>query len=159
MAVIKYDNYVFSVNVQQTKEYYQNNSVCECDYCQYLHSNIQGKYPELEVFLANFGIDITKFDEAGPVELDGQYLYSFIGYTVCGKIVNISEQDIVLPGTDDIRIRVDTGYAFPNNQDSDYFSLTVFGVSLDCETAKESRTESLAESLRLKIKSLLGKRT
>lgn len=147
MAEIKQDDYVFFVDVQKTKKYYQESQICTCDACQYLHSTIRGKYPELEAFLADFGIDIARFDEAASVELDGRYLYLFVGYTVCGQVVDFGERDIVLPGTDGIRIGVDAGFLFPNHQQGDYFSLSVSGISLSCETAKEYRAESLGEKI------------
>ena len=159
MVEIARDNYIFSVDIQQTEKYYQSNSVCICDDCQYLHSNIRGKYPELEAFLSDFGIDVSNFDEAGPIELDGSYLYTFIGYTVCGKIVNSAGNDIIIRGSNDIKIGVDPGFAFPNSQEGDYFSLMVFGVSLDCETAREFRKKTFTNSFRLKMKSLFGKHT
>lgn len=159
MVEIARDNYIFSVDIQQTEKYYQSNSVCKCDGCQYLHSNIRGKYPELEAFLSDFGIDVSNFDETGPIELDGSYLYTFIGYTVCGKIVNSAGNDIIIRGSNDIKIGVDPGFAFPNSQEGDYFSLMVFGVSLDCETAREFRKKTFTNSFRLKMKSLFGKHT
>ena len=160
MKELKRGGNVFRVDIEQTKAYYQNNTVCECEDCQYLHANIRGRFPELEAFLAEFGLDITNFDEAGlPVELDGKYLYTFVGYTVCGAIRNLAEPDMELPNTDGLRIGVDRGFAFPNDQKGDYFSLSVLDVSLPCERAREHKPESWADSLRLKMKRVFGKHT
>ena len=137
MTEIRIDDYVFSVDVEKTKEYYRNNSLCECEYCQYYNSNIIGKFPKLETFLKEFGIDITKPDETSPVELDGEYQYIFAGYTVCGTVLKLSEYEIDIQDKLFISISVDKGFQFPNNQKDEYFSFTVFGISLPCDSATE----------------------
>ena len=148
MTEIKIDNYLFSVDIEKTKEYYQNKSLCECEYCQYFHSNISGRFPKLETLLAKFGIDITKPDETAPIELDGEYDYTFVGYTVCGTVLTISEYEIDIQDNRFISISVYKGFSFPNSQKGEYFSFDVFGISLPCDSAKEIKEETLP----LKIK-------
>ena len=153
MTEIRIDDCVFSVDIEKTKEYYQNLSLCECEYCQYFNSNIIGRFPKLETFLTGFGIDITKPDETGPVELDGEYQYIFAGYTVCGTVLKLSEHEIDIQDEFSISIRADKGFQFPNNQKDEYFSFTVFGISLPCDSAKEIKEKPLL----LKIKKLFKK--
>lgn len=138
MTEITKDDCVFSADVEKTKEYYQANSICECDYCQYFHANIRGKYPKTEAFLAEFGIDIAKPDETGPLEHDGRTLYTFVGYTVCGSIPELPEYEIDIDDTTFISICADNGSKFPNRQKGAYFSFTVFGMSLPCIPADEA---------------------
>ena len=153
MTEIRINDYVFSVDIEKTKEYYQNNSLCECEFCQYFNSNIIGKFPKLETFLTGFGIDITRPDETSPVELDGEYQYTFVGYTVCGTILKSSEYEIDIQDNSFISIGIDKGFQFPNNQKDEYFSFTVFGISLPCDSAKGIEEKPLL----LKIKKYFRK--
>ena len=129
MRKIKKDDYIFLVDIEKTRKYYSKNEICECSDCQYLRSNIKGKFMELEVFLEQFGIDISNFDEASCVESDGEREYIFIGYTVCGKIYRQGESEIKFKTCRDLTIGVDSEFSFPNNQEGEYFSLSLFGVN------------------------------
>ncbi|MBQ0101930.1 MAG: hypothetical protein KBT31_03940 [Firmicutes bacterium] len=86
--------------------------------------------PKLEALLSEFGIDITKPDETSPIELDGEYQYTFVGYTVCGTVLKSSECKIELQDNSSVSIRADNGFQFPNSQNDEYFSFTVFGISI-----------------------------
>ncbi len=154
---IKKDDYIFSVDVEKTKEYYKTISLCECDYCQYLHQHIRERFPELAIFLDEFGIDITKPDEASPIELDGEYQYTFVGYTVCGEILKSGEYEIDLCDGLFLSISVDDKFSFPNQQSGKYFSLSVFGIALPNASAKGISEKPHPISFRSKFKNLFKK--
>ena len=88
MITIQKDGYVFEVDIEKTKEYYKTHFLCECDYCKNLHTQIKGKFPKLESFLAEFGVDISKPDETMPVEAEDFVDYINVDYTVCGKVIS-----------------------------------------------------------------------
>lgn len=87
MINISKDGYVFEVDFEATKKYYKSHSLCECDYCQNYYSQIKGKFPKLEKFLSQFGIDISKPDEIASIEENNLVDYISVDYTVCGKVI------------------------------------------------------------------------
>ncbi|MBQ3563401.1 MAG: hypothetical protein IJA21_02190 [Clostridia bacterium] len=94
MATIQKDEYVFEVDIEKTIDYYKTHSLCECDYCENFYVQIKGKFPKLESFLAEFGVDITKPDECISVELDDTIQYISVDYTACGKVVTMGQYEI-----------------------------------------------------------------
>ena len=94
MTTIQKDEYIFEVDVVKTIEYYKTHSLCECESCENFYAQIKGKFPKLESFLADFGVDITKPDECMSVELDNTIQYIGIDYTVCGKVVTMGQYEI-----------------------------------------------------------------
>ena len=87
MSTIQKDEYVFEVDIEKTIKYYKTHSICECECCENFYAQIKGKFPKLESFLADFGVDISKPDECMSVELDDTIQYIGIDYTVCGKLL------------------------------------------------------------------------
>lgn len=63
MTTIQKDEYVFSVEVEKTQEYYKTHSVCDCVCCRNYCVQIKNKFPKLNAFLSEFGVDISKPDE------------------------------------------------------------------------------------------------
>ena len=94
MTIIQKEQYVFEVDIEKTIEYYKTHSLCECDCCENFYTQIGGKFPKLESFLADFGVDISKPDECMSVELDNTIQYIGIDYTVCGKVVTMGQYEI-----------------------------------------------------------------
>ena len=125
MTTIEKDGFRFLVDIEKTREYYQNLTLCTCLYCRHLHSHIRGMFPELEAFLEAFGIDITRPDETAPFERENGYFYSFAGYTVCGKILTDPGTEIRIEGDPCFTVSCESGFAFPNEQTGEYFSLSV----------------------------------
>ena len=58
MTKIEKDEYVFSVDVEKTQEYYRTHSICDCAYCRNYYAQIKNKLPKLNDFLSEFGVDI-----------------------------------------------------------------------------------------------------
>ncbi|MBQ7828258.1 MAG: hypothetical protein IJ386_08345, partial [Clostridia bacterium] len=89
----KYE-YVFEVDIEKTIEYYKTHSLCECDCCKNFYAQIGGKFPKLEYFLSDFGVDIAKPDECMSVDLENTIQYIGVDYTVCGKVSTMREYEI-----------------------------------------------------------------
>jgi len=69
MTTIQKDEYVFSVDVEKTKEYYKTHTLCDCVCCRNYYAQIKDKLPKLNAFLSEFGVDISKPDEAMSAEM------------------------------------------------------------------------------------------
>ena len=82
MTTIQKDEYVFSVEVEKTQEYYKTHSICDCVCCRNYYVQIKNKFPKLNAFLSEFGIDISKPDEIVSVEMDNYIDYiNAVSYT------------------------------------------------------------------------------
>lgn len=124
------DEYLFSVEKEKTTVYYQTHSLCDCEGCRNFYAQIRGMFPELEAFLAEFGVDIAKPDEMPWLELDDQIQYTPC-YTVTGSIekmgtyeIDIGNQSLAVYRSGDLRTDI------PNEQTEPYFVLEVFSIYL-----------------------------
>ena len=84
MTTIQKADYVFSVDTEKTKKYYEIHTLCNCAYCRNFYAQAKDKFPKLSAFLSEFGVDIAKPDETLSVETDNAIDYISIDYTVCG---------------------------------------------------------------------------
>lgn len=160
MLEIMKENAVFSVDYEGTKEYYKTNSVCDCPCCRNLYAQIKNAAPNLEPYLADFGVDIFRPDEIGSVEMDDYIDYLFVGYTVSGqmKVPELYETKI-----DRLSITISSGKNpfewFPHEQKGSCFFISISGLSLPwildepfpkAETIKE-RIKKFFKKLRLHL--------
>lgn len=131
MKAIKKGNIVFSVDYESTKEYYKTHSVCDCGDCRNLYAQIKEYAPRLNRFLEEFGVDISRPDESGPVESEDKTDYLFVGYTVTGEMKggDLHETEI-----DGLKITFSSGDNpfewFPHEQTKPCFFISVSGLSL-----------------------------
>lgn len=130
MIQIEKDNYKFSVDIEKTKEYYNTHSLCDCVCCRNYYKQIEQELPKLKEFLDSFGVDISKPDEIMSIENDGYIDYINVDYTVCGNIINSPEQKIKINDNIPLNIIVTEGFASPNEQTGDYFTLSVVNIRL-----------------------------
>ncbi|MBR4868628.1 MAG: hypothetical protein IKU10_05675 [Clostridia bacterium] len=128
MTKIQKDEYVFEVDIEKTKEYYKTHSLCECDCCENFYTQIKGKFPKLESFLADFGVDITKPDECMSVELDNTIQYIGVDYTVCGKVATMGQYEIDIYDNLFFNLVITDGFSSPNEQTDDYFTISIANV-------------------------------
>ena len=130
MITIQKEGYVFEVDIEETVDYYKTHSLCECDYCNNLYTQIKGKFPKLESFLAEFGVDIAKPDETMPVEMDNLINYISVDYTVCGKVAAMGQYEIDIHDNLFFNVVITDGFASPNQQTGDYFTISVCNIEL-----------------------------
>ncbi len=130
MTAICKNGYVFEVDVEETANYYKTHLLCECDSCKNYYAQINGKFPKLEEFLSEFGIEISKPDEILSVELDDRLDYINIDYTVCGRISETDDREIEICDSLPLNIIVTDGFVSPNSQKGDYFTFSVCGIEL-----------------------------
>lgn len=128
MPTIQKGQYVFEVDIEKTIEYYKTHSLCECDRCENFYAQIKGKFPKLESFLSDFGVDISKPDEIMGVELDNDIQYIGIDYTVCGKVVTMGQYEIDIQDDLFFSLVITEGFASPNEQTGDYFTISVNNI-------------------------------
>ena len=128
MTTIQNDEYVFEVDIEKTIDYYKTHSLCECEYCENFYTQIKGKFPKLESFLADFGVDITKPDQCTSIELDDEIQYIGIDYTVCGKISTMGEYEIDIYDNLFFSLVITDGFSSPNEQTGDYFTISISNV-------------------------------
>ena len=121
----------FTFDPEKTREYYKSNEVCDCADCLLFRDTVSKLYPELTEYLARFGIDISRPDETGPIDLEDSILYSFAGYTVCGSAPEGADEEISIDfDGKTLQLGFGAGFQFPNNQKEEYFSLTVYDLYL-----------------------------
>lgn len=82
---VEKDGYVFFVDKDKTSQYYTMHSLCDCCRCQNFYKQIKGLFPDLEKFLSEFGIDISRPDELMWYDIDN-YIQYHSCYTVTGSI-------------------------------------------------------------------------
>ncbi len=122
----------FNVDIEKTKEYYAMHSLCDCIGCRNFCEQIAYKYLQVNDFLKQFGVDISKPDELAWVDLSDDILdYHFAAYTVRGSIFEQDKYEIDIQDNTFVSIVADNNHAPPNEQKSDdYFVLMVYGIQL-----------------------------
>ena len=130
MIQIEKDNYKFSVDIEKTKEYYNTHSLCDCVCCRNYYKQKEQELPKLKEFLDDFGVDISKPDEIMSVENEGFIDYLNVDYTVCGNVINMSEYEIDIYDNLFLNVIVTEGFASPNEQTGEYFTLSVINIRL-----------------------------
>lgn len=125
MTNIQKSKYIFSVDVEKTKEYYKTHSICDCIYCRNYYAQAKYKFPKLDDFLSDFGVDISRPDEIMSVEMD-----NYIDYTVCGSVKSMSKYKIDLYDDILLSIIITNGFVSPNEQTGDYFTISVMQIKL-----------------------------
>lgn len=128
MTTIELDGYIFSVDIEKTREYYQKQEFCECPNCRNCYAQIKDAFPLLGEFLKKFGADIGKPDNIESYDDDDGKTINYLStdYTVCGKIVTMGEYEIDIKDSQFLSITVINDFASPNRQgDNDYFTLCV----------------------------------
>ena len=130
MTTIRKNGAVFSVTLEQTKEYYASPALCNCAYCRNYYPQIRAAFPVLDSFLSEFGADISSPDEIMGVEITGHIDYFNVDYTVCGTIESLDAKEIELSDGLPLRIVFTNGFVSPNHQTGDYFTISVMGIKL-----------------------------
>lgn len=130
MTRIQKDEYIFSVDIEKTKEYYKTHSICDCACCRNYYTQIKNKFPKLNVFLSEFGIDISKPDEIASIEMDDYIDYLNVDYTVCGTIESMGKYEIDIYDDLFLSIVITNGFASPNEQTGEYFTISVMQICL-----------------------------
>ena len=116
MTTIQKDEYVFEVDIEKTIDYYKTHTLCECECCENFYAQIKGKFPNLESFLADFGVDIAKPDECMSYESDDTVQYIGIDYTVCGKVVTMGQYEIDIQDGLFFNLVITDSFSSPNEQ-------------------------------------------
>ncbi len=130
MTTIQKDEYVFSVDVEKTREYYKTHSICDCVCCRNYYAQIKNKLPKLNAFLSEFGVDISKPDEIMSVEMDNYIDYINVDYTVCGKVKATGKYEIDIYDDLFLSVVITNGFASPNEQNGEYFTISVMQITL-----------------------------
>ena len=156
--IIQKEGCVLDVDIEATRQYSENHSLCDCNEDRNLYAQIQEKFPKLTAFLAELGLLIDRPDETGSCAMDGYIDYHFVSYTVIGNILESDKYEIdMFDGELFLTIVIDNWYV-PNEQKTDrYFTVTVYGIDLPWvldEPFPESETPKKMFSLVERIKKL-----
>lgn len=128
--IIKKEDYIMDVDVDQTKEYYRSHSLCDCPSCRNYYAQVKDRFLLLDEFLLDLGVSIDRPDEMGCVELDNEIQYIFASYTVCGKILELDKYEIDI-NDGGLFLNIVIGDSFvPNEQKTEYFVVTVYNIVL-----------------------------
>lgn len=130
MTTIQKNGYVFLVDREKTQQYYRTHTLCDCVYCRNYYAQVKQQFPRLDAFLSEFGVDIARPDEIMSVELEGHVAYLNVDYTVCGRVQTMGEGEIELYDGRLLHIAVTEGFASPNEQTGDYFTISVTELEL-----------------------------
>ncbi|MCI8332278.1 MAG: hypothetical protein HFE78_05595 [Clostridiales bacterium] len=131
MTAIQKDECIFYVDTEKTKKYYKTHSVCDCALCRNCCTQIKEKLPKLNDFLSEFGVDIAKPDEIMSVIADDDCIdYICVDYTVCGNVKSVGEYKVDVYDNLFLSIVVVKGFASPNEQTEEYFTMSVRGIRL-----------------------------
>ena len=129
--IIQKDGYALDIDIEATRKYSQEHSLCDCDEDRNLYVQIRGKFPKLTAFLAELGLLIDRPDETASCAVDDYIDYHFVSYTVVGNILEFDKYEIdMFDGGLFLNIIIDNWYV-PNEQKTDrYFTVTVYGIDL-----------------------------
>lgn len=130
MTTIQKNGYVFLVDREKTQQYYRTHTLCDCVYCRNYYAQVKQQFPRLDAFLSEFEVDIARPDEIMSVELEGRVAYLNVDYTVCGRVQTMGEGEIELYDGRLLHIAVTEGFASPNEQTGDYFTISVTELEL-----------------------------
>ena len=130
MTTIQKNGYVFLVDREKTQQYYRTHTLCDCGYCRNYYAQVRQQFPRLDAFLSEFGVDIARPDEIMSVELEGRVAYLNVDYTVCGRVQTMGEGELELYDGRLLHIAVTEGFASPNEQTGDYFTISVTELEL-----------------------------
>ena len=126
MKTIQKDGCTFLTDRGANRAYYRQNSLCDCSACRNFYTQISGKYPELEAFLLEFGVDIARPDEL--IWMEREEKIEYIGmYSVDGKVLSSNAEEIRI-GVQ--QIVADQTVNFPHERELPCFGLTVYSFSL-----------------------------
>lgn len=155
--IIKKQDYVLDVDVQETANYYNNvTTPCECYDCRNYCLQAKNTFPSLTKFLAELGADISRPDELGAHNIDGEVCYQFVSYTIAGKILQRDKYEIdMTDGGMFLNIVIDDSY-IPNKQRTErLFTVTVYGIQLPWKLEEPYPKEHLKISFINKAKRFL----
>ncbi len=127
---IQKDEYIFSVDIEKTKEYYKTHTLCNCVCCRNYYPQIKKTLPKLAEFLNEFGVDIAKPDEICSVESNNTIDYINVDYTVCGNVQKMGQYEIDINDHLFLSLVITDGFASPNEQSGDYFTISVMNIAL-----------------------------
>lgn len=85
--ILQIDDWKFDVDIDRTMAYSAAEAAehCDCAYCRNFYATIDGSFPKLRPFLAQFGIDIEAPEEMCPFE--GNLILYDPTYKVFGRIL------------------------------------------------------------------------
>ena len=83
--ILEIKDWVFDIDITTTMEYSAKEALehCTCAYCRNFYAAVDGKYPELRPFLAQFGLNLEAPDELIPYTSTDYQAY----YAVAGRIL------------------------------------------------------------------------
>lgn len=94
--ILEIDDWKFDIDMERTMEYSAEEARyhCDCAYCRNFYEAVDGFFPKLRPFLAQFGIDVEAPDELMPFTATNMMVL----YAVSGKILQYSKCGIELDG-------------------------------------------------------------
>lgn len=143
------------IDIEDTKEHYKNIELCECPDCQNFYAQIKGKFPKLEAFLEEFGIDVEKPDAIDGAYFDNHAEYTWVDYTVSGRMEAVDghkvayEEQLELELDDfPAAIVISEHFIFPNQREGECFAVSIKGLSLPWVLEEEQTAPILEEEYR-----------
>ncbi len=157
MAIINKEDYIFNIDIEKTKDYYQQRTLCECDECQNYYRQAEDTFPTLKKFLSDFGIDIARPDEICSTYHSGVVEYDAVAYTAIGECIKCGEYEIDMKdGGLFLNLVINKSPVFPNEQeDIQCFEIVIYNIHLPwvLETPHKAQKDKI--SFWIKIKRLL----
>lgn len=97
--ILEIDDWKFDIDMTATMEYSAKEVAehCDCAYCRNFYAAVDGVYPNLRPYLAQFGLDIEAPDESLPIDIENEMWYDSV-YLVCGKILAAGSSDLLCDG-------------------------------------------------------------
>lgn len=85
--ILQIDDWKFDIDMARTMEYSAAEAAehCDCAYCRNFYAAVDGKYPDLRPFLAQFGLNIEAPEEMCPFA--GERILYDPTYKVYGSIL------------------------------------------------------------------------
>jgi len=126
----------YQVDLEKTKEYYKTVIDCECGCCQNYIRSIRGMFPEIEAFLAEFGIeDIAKPDDIwGGYDKDDEEIdYIYVNYSIVGKMEQEGKLNFEFPQHPGIKVEIGESLIPHGKADEvfgNFFAIHILGLRL-----------------------------
>ena len=160
MSIIKKEDYVFDVDIENTKEYYSSKTLCDCDECRNFYRQADDVFPKLKNLLLAFGIDIARPEEICSTYNKGKVDYHAVSYTVIGECIQCGEYEFdIEDGGLFLNLVINKNPVYPNEQeDRQCFEIVIYNVRLPWVLDTPHEEERPKITFGAKIKRLFNKK-
>lgn len=128
--ILQNENYKLDVNINETKDYYKSNEICDCLPCQNYYAQVKENFKVVDKFLSELGVNIFRPDSTSWIEDGNMIKYLDITYTICGKILEKSGYNFIINDSKSIPIMITNKFVPNNHKNKNWFCVSISDITL-----------------------------